>query len=89
MNNIFGLLKELNFECNRLAKDELVYELKIRGFEDVGTVEEMQSCLRNILKLERSGQKLTYPPYSMNCESEFKVFAIVKIVQNGLIRKTR
>ncbi|KAL3274937.1 hypothetical protein HHI36_019715 [Cryptolaemus montrouzieri] len=30
---------DLVFACNRLAKDELTYELVIRGFEDVGTVE--------------------------------------------------
>ncbi|KAL3274917.1 hypothetical protein HHI36_019698 [Cryptolaemus montrouzieri] len=64
---------ELVFDCNRLAKDELTYELVIRGFEDVGTVESMRSCLRNVIELEHSGQSLTYPPYPLNCYDEFKI----------------
>lgn len=64
---------DLQWECNRLSKDELEYELKIRGFEDVGTVDKMRSCLRNVLKLERSGQSLTYPAYALNCDEEFKI----------------
>lgn len=71
---------ELNFECNRLAKDELAYELRIRGFEDVGAVEEMRTCLRNVLKLEKSGQKLTYPSYALKSEDEFEIVE-VKIVE--------
>ncbi|KAL3273370.1 hypothetical protein HHI36_014818 [Cryptolaemus montrouzieri] len=64
---------DLVFDCNRLAKYELMYELVIRGFEDVGTVESMRSCLINVFKLERSGQSLSYPPYSLNCDDEFKI----------------
>ncbi|KAL3274918.1 hypothetical protein HHI36_019699 [Cryptolaemus montrouzieri] len=33
----------------------------------------MRSCLRNVIKLERSGQSLLYPSYSLKCEDEFKI----------------
>ncbi|KAL3267598.1 hypothetical protein HHI36_023972 [Cryptolaemus montrouzieri] len=33
----------------------------------------MRSCLRNVIKLECSGQSLTYPSYSLNCDDEFNI----------------
>ncbi|KAL3272318.1 hypothetical protein HHI36_024204 [Cryptolaemus montrouzieri] len=33
----------------------------------------MRSCLRNVIKLKRSGPSLLYPSYSLNCEDEFKI----------------
>jgi len=63
---------DLSFDCNRLAKDVLTYELKIRGFEELGTVEEMRSCLRNVLKLERLGQTLTYLQYNLQYDQEIQ-----------------
>lgn len=62
-----------NLDCNRLTKDELEYELSIRGFEDVGTVDNMRSCLRSVLRLERTGQSLKYPTYSLKCDEEFEI----------------
>lgn len=52
-------------EVNRLEKDELTYELAIRGYTstEATKVEDMRRMLRNFLKLERSGSKLTYPQY--------------------------
>lgn len=64
---------DLKFDCNRLNKDELAYELKIRGFDEVGNVEEMRSCLRNVMKLERSNQSLTYPAYNLVFDDEIKI----------------
>ncbi|KAL3285438.1 hypothetical protein HHI36_024060 [Cryptolaemus montrouzieri] len=49
---------DLVFDCNRLAKDELTYELVIHGFEDVGTVESIRGRLRNVIKLERSVKRV-------------------------------
>ncbi|KAG5883973.1 hypothetical protein JTB14_007502 [Gonioctena quinquepunctata] len=45
---------------NRLDKDELVFESKIRGI-GIGTSEEMRHCLA--FRFERSGESLRYPPY--------------------------
>lgn len=49
-------------EINRLDKDELSYELIIRGIADTKTVDEMRVTLRHLLKLEKSGS-LVYPSY--------------------------
>lgn len=47
---------------NRLEKEELIYELKIRGVA-VGSVEEMRPRLALALQLEKSGDSLRYPDY--------------------------
>lgn len=41
---------------NRLAQDELVYELTVRGIAEGGTVEQMRKALRELLRLEKLGQ---------------------------------
>lgn len=46
---------DFKFECNRLAKDELAYQLAIRGFIDVGNVDEVRSYLKN----ERTDRAIT------------------------------
>ncbi|KAK9703179.1 Zinc knuckle [Popillia japonica] len=48
-------------EINRLSKDELAYELKVRGVTDITTVSEMRSTLRHLRRLERT---LDYVPPS-------------------------
>lgn len=57
-------------EINRLTGEELQYELHIRGFEDGGTVAEMRSALRGLLKLEKEGNSLEYPEYSISFEED-------------------
>lgn len=49
---------------NRLDKDELIYELTVRGIES-GNVEAMRSRLSLALQMEKSGDSLKYPdcPY--------------------------
>lgn len=47
---------------NRLDKNELTYELKIRGISP-GTVEVMRSNLFMSRRLEKSGDSFTYPTY--------------------------
>lgn len=67
-----AIMSSLKLDCDRLNKDELVYELKIRGLFDVGNVQEMRSCLRKILKMEQTGETLTYPKYDLDCVEEFQ-----------------
>lgn len=43
---------------DRLVKDELEYELKVRGISDTGNVEAMRKHFRSILSLEKSGSPL-------------------------------
>lgn len=54
---------EGQIDVNRLDKDELGYELTIRGVCDVNTVVEMRKCLRGYIRLERCGIETKYPPY--------------------------
>jgi hypothetical protein len=46
-----------------LAQDELVYELAVRGLTEVGTVEQMRKTLRNLLRMERGPNPLSYPAH--------------------------
>lgn len=41
-------------EVNRLSRDELVYELKIRGVDEADTVDSMRRSLRYLMRLEKS-----------------------------------
>lgn len=52
-------------QINRLDKDELEYELEIRGVA-LGTCEEMRRRLSSALQMERDGDSLKYPkhPYT-------------------------
>ncbi|KAL3274728.1 hypothetical protein HHI36_024057 [Cryptolaemus montrouzieri] len=34
---------------------------------------DLKKIRRNVIKLERSGQSLTYPPLSLNCDDEFNI----------------
>lgn len=47
---------------NRLDKDELEYELKIRGI-GIGTCDEMRHRLAMAIRFEKSGDSLRYPTY--------------------------
>lgn len=42
-------------DVDRLSKNELQYELSIRGISETGTVEVLRRCLRSLLSLEKSG----------------------------------
>ncbi|XP_074041961.1 uncharacterized protein [Leptinotarsa decemlineata] len=54
---------------NRLDKEELEYELKIRGV-GTGTCEEMRHRLGIALKMEKTGESLSYPAYSYSFEED-------------------
>lgn len=63
---------ESKLEVNRLEKDELIYELKFRGFTDVLTVKDMRKTLRNYLKLENSKSDLKYPEYPFSFREDIE-----------------
>lgn len=56
-------------DIDRLAKDELVYELGWRGFGS-DTVERMRKTLRGVLRHEKAGGSLTYPEYKVPFDRE-------------------
>lgn len=58
-------------QVNKLVKDELIYELAIRGVKDEGTVEEMRKRLRILTKYEANGT-LTGYGRTLNMEEELK-----------------
>ena len=46
----------INMDVDRLKKDELEYELEIRGIKDLTSVDEMRKALRRWLHLEKMGK---------------------------------
>lgn len=54
---------------NRLDKDELEWELKLRGLK-TGTTDEMRPQLSMALRLERSGESFRYPRYPFTFDEE-------------------
>lgn len=71
---------ESKIEVNRLEKDELSYELAVRGVTDKTTVKEMRTCLRAFLKLERHGSPITYPKYPYAFEDD-KAYLDLKLTE--------
>lgn len=53
----------------RLEKDELTYELTIRGCS-TGTCEEMRPRLSAAISMENNGDSLNYPPYPYTFEQD-------------------
>lgn len=49
----------LSISPDRLIKEELEYELTIRGVKAVGTVKELIASLREVLLLEKEGEVFT------------------------------
>lgn len=56
-------------QVKRLDKDELEYELKIRGIQ-LGIVDEMRSRLSAALRLEQTGDSFKYPAYSFTFDED-------------------
>lgn len=54
---------------NKLAKEEIEYELKIRG-SDIGTVAEMRSTLRSCFQYENEGRSLQLKKYLFSCKDD-------------------
>lgn len=59
------------YECDRLAVDELTYELTIRGIA-TGTCEEMRKLLSRARKLEKSWDSITWPEHPYTFEDDSK-----------------
>lgn len=56
-------------QINRLDKDELEYELKIRGV-GLGNCEEMRRRLSSALQMEKDGNSFKYPTYPFSFEED-------------------
>lgn len=59
------------YTIKRLDKDELEYELKVRGVE-TGTVDEMRSRLAMALRLEKAGSSFSHPSLVYSFEEDFE-----------------
>lgn len=71
-------------DVNRLVRDELEYELLVRGMTGLATVGEMKDCLKDLIKLEAHDVTLSYAPQvCLGANEEFSVIAgkIVNIEQ--------
>lgn len=55
----------IKLEVNRLSKEELIYELRVRGLGDGSnlTVTELRTVLRNALQLEKTSLEIKCPVY--------------------------
>jgi len=62
-------------DVNRLCKDDLIYELKLRGVEKEKTVAQMRSTLRRLLKLEDEGRVVLRSPKVMDIGEELQIVA--------------
>lgn len=61
-------------EVNRLKKDELKYELEIRGVSAAdASVDALRAQLRSMLKLEASQNPLSSPEYNLDSVAELKI----------------
>lgn len=69
---------------NRLDKDELEYELKIRGI-GIGTCEEMRHRLAMAIRFEKSGDSLRYPTYPFKFQEDAE--AVKKKLNEDLAKR--
>lgn len=79
------------FVVNHLKKDELRHELAFRSISttDDQTVDDLRSCLRPLIKLEKSRKNISYPNYNPDFDSE-KVIINTKIDELGnLVREVQ
>lgn len=68
----------MKIEPDRLVKEELEYEIKIRGILPTGNVKELTRTLRDLLTLENEG-------HSFSMKVEFDAESEIKICQEKLI----
>lgn len=59
-------------DTNRLSKEELIYELRIRGLTAESTVDEMRRKIRPLLRLEREG-KAMLPVYETSTAEDLDI----------------
>ncbi|KAJ8964656.1 hypothetical protein NQ314_004720 [Rhamnusium bicolor] len=58
-------------QVNRLEKEELTYELTVRGIA-TGNVEEMRRRLSQAIQLEKDGDSLKYPAYPYTFDQDYE-----------------
>lgn len=69
-------MAEYQIDVNRLKKDELQYELRVRGFESGDKpVAELRTALRPLLRMESENRSLSYPKFALVVEDELNVIA--------------
>lgn len=65
---------KIKLDVNRLSKEELIYELRVRGLGDGSelTVSELRTVLRNAFQLEKTSLAIKCPtyPYTFTQDSE-------------------
>lgn len=67
-------MSDYRIEVNYLKKEELQYELQLRGVVTTEkTVDEMRPQLRSLLSFEVADKSLHYPKYSFNIDNELTV----------------
>ncbi|KAK4881213.1 hypothetical protein RN001_004532 [Aquatica leii] len=59
-------------EVERLNQSELIYELRIRGVEPTGNVEQLRKLLRSSLKVEKREKTIVFPPNPYTFEEDVK-----------------
>ncbi|KAI4463165.1 retrotransposon gag protein [Holotrichia oblita] len=68
-------MARLNIEPNHLHKDELSFELSIRGIKtsESQTVDKLRKCLRPLLRLENQQQSFHYPKIDVDVDNELDI----------------
>jgi hypothetical protein len=79
-------MASLQYEVNRLAQDELVYESAVRGLTEVGTVEQMQKTLRNLLRMERGPNPLRLRPLAFTLRLKIAGTPFLGLLDSGASR---
>ncbi|XP_023312215.1 uncharacterized protein LOC111692437 [Anoplophora glabripennis] len=73
-------------QINRLDKDELIYELTVRGI-GTGRVEEMRHRLLQAMQLEKEGDSIKYPPYPFKFDEDCDAVTKTLEVIEGMVDK--
>lgn len=73
---------DLKIVVNRLEKEEITYELRIRGISTLSNVSDMRKSLRNLLKLEHEtshqSSPLRYPKYPFSFKEDM-TYVLAKV----------
>ena len=83
----------LKMDIDRLAQDELKYELDVRGFDYTGTVDQLRKRLRQVLRNEKEGHSFDQPPtkWDLALETEYverKIKEVTNLIADVVDSKT-
>ncbi|KAJ8937185.1 hypothetical protein NQ314_012012 [Rhamnusium bicolor] len=83
----FKMPGEIKLDVNRLTKEELGYELRVRGLGEGGnlTVVEMRAVLRNALHLEKTSLAIKSPTYPYKFAEDSVALTVNLDTVNSLI----